>query len=230
MAMRGFWGGLQITLIASVARGYGLEVLGPHVRRQEVDKRCLENIFLRHLALVTELSGGLALGRAHERGVGVWIRKQIEYRKDFNKNGGGRGRTSSACGTCGGARRVGAVLPARLAAPSKRDRIGGAVWGLQFGLLPLLRCRYSSCSGRFLFVVFTAQLRRLFQFGRRRASSQQQTCQQQGLPAPYRGSWGIRRQLHPAIGSRASGLGAGHRGRAPPVAYCLLPSRRTCFF
>ena len=34
-----------------MAYGYGLEVLGPHVQRQEVDKRCLENIFLRHLAL-----------------------------------------------------------------------------------------------------------------------------------------------------------------------------------
>jgi hypothetical protein len=28
-------------------------VLGPHVRRQEVDKRCLENVFLRFLALVS---------------------------------------------------------------------------------------------------------------------------------------------------------------------------------
>jgi hypothetical protein len=50
--MKGFFGGIQTTPIASVARGYGLEVLGPHVRRQEVDKRCLENIFLRHLALL----------------------------------------------------------------------------------------------------------------------------------------------------------------------------------
>ena len=52
MAMKGFWGGLQTTPIASVAHGYGLEVLGPHVRRQEVDKRCLENVFLRFLVLV----------------------------------------------------------------------------------------------------------------------------------------------------------------------------------
>ena len=52
MAMKGFLGGLQTTPIASVASGYGLEVLGPHVRRQEVDKRCLENVFLRYLALV----------------------------------------------------------------------------------------------------------------------------------------------------------------------------------
>jgi hypothetical protein len=43
--MKGFLGGLQTTPIASVARGYGLEVLGPHVRRQEVDKRCLEKVF-----------------------------------------------------------------------------------------------------------------------------------------------------------------------------------------
>jgi hypothetical protein len=52
--MKGFFGGLQTTPIASVAHGYGLEVLGPHVRRQEVDKRCLENIFLRYLALSTQ--------------------------------------------------------------------------------------------------------------------------------------------------------------------------------
>jgi hypothetical protein len=52
--MKGFFGGLQTTPIASVAHGYGLEVLGPHVRRQEVDKRCLEKVFLRHLALVCE--------------------------------------------------------------------------------------------------------------------------------------------------------------------------------
>jgi hypothetical protein len=45
---------LSTTPIAWVAHGYGLEVLGPHVRRQEVDKRCLENIFLRQLALVAE--------------------------------------------------------------------------------------------------------------------------------------------------------------------------------
>jgi hypothetical protein len=38
----GLFGGLQTTPIASVTHGYGLEVLGPHVRRQEVDKRCLE--------------------------------------------------------------------------------------------------------------------------------------------------------------------------------------------
>jgi hypothetical protein len=54
--MKGFWGGLQTTPIASVAHGYGLEVLGPHVRRQEVDKRCLETFFLRHLALVQRTS------------------------------------------------------------------------------------------------------------------------------------------------------------------------------
>jgi hypothetical protein len=52
--MKGFFGGLQTTPIASVTHGYGLciEVLGPHVRRQEVDKRCLEKVFWRFLALV----------------------------------------------------------------------------------------------------------------------------------------------------------------------------------
>jgi hypothetical protein len=45
MAMKGFFGGLQTTPIASVTHGYGLEVLGPHVRRHEVDKRCLEKGF-----------------------------------------------------------------------------------------------------------------------------------------------------------------------------------------
>jgi hypothetical protein len=50
--MKGFLGGLHTTPIASVASSYGLEVLGPHVRRQEVDKRCLEKVFLRYLALV----------------------------------------------------------------------------------------------------------------------------------------------------------------------------------
>jgi hypothetical protein len=43
----GFWGRLQTTPTASATHGYGLEVLGPHVRRQEVDKRCLENNFLQ---------------------------------------------------------------------------------------------------------------------------------------------------------------------------------------
>jgi hypothetical protein len=52
MAMKGFFEGLQTAPIAEIAPGYGLEVLGPHVRRQEVDKRCLENIFLRFLVLV----------------------------------------------------------------------------------------------------------------------------------------------------------------------------------
>ena len=52
MAMKGFFEGLQTAPIAEIAPGYGLEVLGPHVRRQEVDKRCLENVFLRFLALV----------------------------------------------------------------------------------------------------------------------------------------------------------------------------------
>jgi hypothetical protein len=52
--MKGFFlgGGLQTAPIAEIAPGYGLEVLGPHVRRQEVDKRCLENLFLRFLVLV----------------------------------------------------------------------------------------------------------------------------------------------------------------------------------
>jgi hypothetical protein len=50
--MRGFLGELQTASIAEIAPGYGLEVLGPHVRRQEVDKRCLENLFLRFLVLV----------------------------------------------------------------------------------------------------------------------------------------------------------------------------------
>ena len=50
--MKGFFEGLQTAPIAEIAPGYGLEVLGPHVRRQEVDKRCLENVFLRYLALV----------------------------------------------------------------------------------------------------------------------------------------------------------------------------------
>jgi hypothetical protein len=44
MAMKGFFEGLQTAPIAEIAPGYGLEVLGPHVRRQEVDKRCLENV------------------------------------------------------------------------------------------------------------------------------------------------------------------------------------------
>jgi hypothetical protein len=52
MAMKGFFEGLQSAPIAEIAPGYGLEVLGPHVRRQEVDKRCLENVFLRFLVLV----------------------------------------------------------------------------------------------------------------------------------------------------------------------------------
>jgi hypothetical protein len=52
MAMKGFFEGLQTAPIAEIAPGYGLEVLGPHVRRQEVDKRCLENLFLRFLVLV----------------------------------------------------------------------------------------------------------------------------------------------------------------------------------
>jgi hypothetical protein len=43
MAMKGFFEGLLQTVpIAEIAPGYGLEVLGPHVRRQEVDKRCLD--------------------------------------------------------------------------------------------------------------------------------------------------------------------------------------------
>jgi hypothetical protein len=54
MAMKGFGGGLQATPIASVAHGYGLEVLVPHVRRQEVDKRCLEEEKIRPLALVCQ--------------------------------------------------------------------------------------------------------------------------------------------------------------------------------
>ena len=52
MAMKGFFEGLQTAPIAEIAPGYGLEVLGPHVRRQEVDKRCLENVFLHFLVLV----------------------------------------------------------------------------------------------------------------------------------------------------------------------------------
>jgi hypothetical protein len=48
MAMNGFFEGLQTAPIAAIAP----EVLGPHVRRQEVDKRCLENVFLRFLVLV----------------------------------------------------------------------------------------------------------------------------------------------------------------------------------
>jgi hypothetical protein len=43
--MKGFFEGLQTAPIAEIAPGYGLEVLGPHVRRQEVDKRCLEALF-----------------------------------------------------------------------------------------------------------------------------------------------------------------------------------------
>jgi hypothetical protein len=61
MGMKGFWEGLQTTPIASVAHGYGLEVLGPHVRRHEVDKRCLENVFLRYLALVRHVPGPLVV-------------------------------------------------------------------------------------------------------------------------------------------------------------------------
>jgi hypothetical protein len=83
--MKGFLGGLQTTPIASVAHGYGLEVLGPHVRRHEVDKRCLENIFLRYLALVfvsvcfaansggNSLGGGVG-GRKSRLG-GAWFRR-----------------------------------------------------------------------------------------------------------------------------------------------------------
>jgi hypothetical protein len=52
--MKGFFEGLQTAPIAEIAPGYGLEVLVPHVRRQEVDKRCLENLFLRFLVLVPE--------------------------------------------------------------------------------------------------------------------------------------------------------------------------------
>jgi hypothetical protein len=51
--MKGFFEGLQTAPIAEIAPGYGLEVLGPHVRRQEVDKRCLEALFLRFLVLVS---------------------------------------------------------------------------------------------------------------------------------------------------------------------------------
>ena len=54
--MKGFFEGLQTAPIAEIAPGYGLEVLGPHVRRQEVDKRCLENLFLRFLVLVPLLA------------------------------------------------------------------------------------------------------------------------------------------------------------------------------
>jgi hypothetical protein len=50
--MKGFFEGLQTAPIAEIAPGYGLEVIGPHVRRQEVDKRCLEALFLRFLVLV----------------------------------------------------------------------------------------------------------------------------------------------------------------------------------
>jgi hypothetical protein len=50
--MKGFFEGLQTAPIAEIAPDYGLEVLGPHVRRQEVDNRCLENVFLRFLMLV----------------------------------------------------------------------------------------------------------------------------------------------------------------------------------
>ena len=64
MAMKGFFEGLQTAPIAEIAPGYGLEVLGPHVRRQEVDKRCLENVFLRFLVLVP--STGEARGAAGE--------------------------------------------------------------------------------------------------------------------------------------------------------------------
>jgi hypothetical protein len=60
--MKGFFGGLQTAPIAEIASGYGLEVLGPHVRRQEVDKRCLENVFLRFLVLVAADIGTKALG------------------------------------------------------------------------------------------------------------------------------------------------------------------------
>ena len=59
--MKGFFEGLQTAPIAEIAPGYGLEVLGPHVRRQEVDKRCLENLFLRFLLLVDV---GAAVGAA----------------------------------------------------------------------------------------------------------------------------------------------------------------------
>jgi hypothetical protein len=59
MAMKGFFEGLQSAPIAGIAPGYGLEVLSPHVRRQEVDKRCLENIFLRFLTLVEGPLGGI---------------------------------------------------------------------------------------------------------------------------------------------------------------------------
>jgi hypothetical protein len=40
--MKGFFEGLQTAPIADIATVYGFEVLGPNVRRQEVDKRCLE--------------------------------------------------------------------------------------------------------------------------------------------------------------------------------------------
>jgi hypothetical protein len=84
--MKGFFEGLQTAPIAEIAPGYGLEVLGPHVRRQEVDKRCLENLFLRFLLLViggrstkevricgnTASRAELAIGPPVEQGSGAW--------------------------------------------------------------------------------------------------------------------------------------------------------------
>jgi hypothetical protein len=67
MAMEDFLGGLQTqtTPIASAAHGYGFEVLGPHMRRQEVGKRCLENIFFSLFGAceVASSSGGLRKGQ-----------------------------------------------------------------------------------------------------------------------------------------------------------------------
>jgi hypothetical protein len=74
--MKGLFEGLQTAPIAEIAPGYGLEVLGPHVRRQEVDKRCLENvIFLRFLVLVEADIGASAgmegnMGRSGQIGGG----------------------------------------------------------------------------------------------------------------------------------------------------------------
>ena len=54
MAMKGFFGELQTASIAEITPVYGLEVLGPHVRRLKVRERGLENVFLRFLALVKQ--------------------------------------------------------------------------------------------------------------------------------------------------------------------------------
>jgi hypothetical protein len=43
---RAFWGASNHAYRVGCAWLYGLKVLGPDVRRQEVDKRCLENINL----------------------------------------------------------------------------------------------------------------------------------------------------------------------------------------